>query len=282
MSVIINHQILAGVGNGQVLAYDPVGTPPATVNFFPPSVFRQVFYGGDAIYAVENDPNAPGGSVLTWFRYDWSGFSPNDPGNHWQGPRRVNVAWNYKQVFTSFSEFPGAPAAYLYGITTEGRLTWAQHLGWADGQGTGAPGDPSWKGGADQVVGTDWGNYKQVFSTQDIIYAIENDGTLLWFKHLGQYNGTNCWDGPHAVGRGWQDYQTVYATSLGPATPDNPTAYLFAVQPDGTVLVLAHYGWRTGVGVNEPGQNWSDPEVLDVQNVGKPLFLFARTSALLL
>ncbi len=50
-----------------------------------------------------------------------------------------------------------------------------------------------------------------------IIYAVNQDGKLLWYKHRGYRDGTMSWAGPKEIGRGWGNF-TQLVTFL-PGTP---------------------------------------------------------------
>lgn len=106
---------------------------------------------------------------------------------------------------------------FIYAITSENKLLWYRHNGINDGSF-------NWKG--PQQVGTGW-NFKHVFSGGDgIIYAIEREvaagitlngksvpasgGRLLWFRHVGQADGTFKWEGPKTVGTGWGSFKDVF------------------------------------------------------------------------
>jgi hypothetical protein len=57
------------------------------------------------------------------------------------------------------------------------------------------------------------------------IYVIANDGILKWFRHNGFKTGAGLdvpgsWEGPKDVGRGWQNFISVF--SLIPSTPVPP------------------------------------------------------------
>jgi hypothetical protein len=49
------------------------------------------------------------------------------------------------------------------------------------------------------------------------IYAMQNDGKLLWYKHTGQASGAATWEGPKQIGSGWQDFKRVFFG--GPTEP---------------------------------------------------------------
>jgi N,N-dimethylformamidase len=62
-----------------------------------------------------------------------------------------------------------------------------------------------------------------------IIYAIQADGSILWYCHTGWQNGSATWasGGPGLqIGTGWQQFRTVLANSDG---------QLYAVMADGTI-----------------------------------------------
>jgi hypothetical protein len=58
---------------------------------------------------------------------------------------------------------------------------------------------------------------REVFSVGGgIIYAISQDGTLRWYKHVGYLDGRGmespgAWQGRIEVGRGWHSFTRVIA-----------------------------------------------------------------------
>src|SRR5438128_1783425 len=44
-----------------------------------------------------------------------------------------------------------------------------------------------------------------------LIYAIQQDGKLLWYSHDGQADGTSNWQGPKTVGNSWNGFSTVFS-----------------------------------------------------------------------
>jgi hypothetical protein len=47
------------------------------------------------------------------------------------------------------------------------------------------------RGAGIQVGGSGWANFKSVFATDNgVIYGIQADGKLIWYKHNGYLNGT--------------------------------------------------------------------------------------------
>src|SRR5215469_15382470 len=61
-----------------------------------------------------------------------------------------------------------------------------------------------------------------------IIYAIQADGTLLWYRHTGFQTGAATWasGGGRVIGSGWNMFRTVLAAANG---------QLFGFMPDGSI-----------------------------------------------
>jgi hypothetical protein len=65
---------------------------------------------------------------------------------------------------------------------------------------------------------------------QGIFYAVQSDGVLLWYRHLGWQNGTTNWANGgtgRQIGVQWQQFVKVLAAADG---------QIFALNPDGTLL----------------------------------------------
>ena len=65
---------------------------------------------------------------------------------------------------------------------------------------------------------------------QGIFYAVQADGVLLWYRHLGWQNGVVNWangGGGRQIGTQWQQFVKVMAGADG---------QIFALNPDGTLL----------------------------------------------
>ncbi|HSB26327.1 MAG TPA: tachylectin-related carbohydrate-binding protein [Pyrinomonadaceae bacterium] len=179
--------------------------------------FKQVFSGGDGIlYVIE------GGGKLRWYKHNGyqTGAGMESPGA-WDGPREVGRGWgDFKLVF-------GGGKGIIYAITNEGKLLWCKHNGYQTGAGLETAG--AWEG--PKEVGRGWGDFKNVFSAGDgIIYAITEDGKLLWYKHNGYQDGrglesAGAWENPKQVGRGWEKFDQVFALLPGSIsrTPSSST-----------------------------------------------------------
>lgn len=121
------------------------------------------------------------------------------------------------------------PNPFIYAVNADNKLLWFRHSGVADGTF-------NWQG--PHEVGRGW-NFKHVFSGGDgIIYAIEpvveatvhitggttpaSGGNLLWFRHVGQADGSFLWEGPKKVGTGWGHFEHVFYGGNG---------IIYAVEP---------------------------------------------------
>jgi hypothetical protein len=63
-----------------------------------------------------------------------------------------------------------------------------------------------WAAGSGNVVGTGWGDFKQLFSGGDgIIYGVNQNNQLVWYRHVGRTDGSFRWaaGSGNVVGTGW-------------------------------------------------------------------------------
>ncbi|MGC7093976.1 N,N-dimethylformamidase beta subunit family domain-containing protein [Amycolatopsis lurida] len=86
-------------------------------------------------------------------------------------------------------------------------------------------------GGAGAATATHdpWQRFTSLVPGGDgVIYGIQADGTLLWYRHAGWAAGTGDWSNAtgRPIGDGWNRFSTVLAAADG---------QLFGVQPDGVV-----------------------------------------------
>ena len=82
--------------------------------------------------------------------------------------------------------------------------------------------------------------FKYVFAGRNgTLYAINELGDLLWFRHLGFADGTNQWASSTGVkiASGWGGYKRVFASNHG---------VLYAIGTDGTLFWFQHLGHETG------------------------------------
>jgi len=82
--------------------------------------------------------------------------------------------------------------------------------------------------------------FKYVFAGRNgTLYAINELGDLLWFRHLGFADGTNQWASSTGVkiASGWGGYKRVFVSNRG---------VLYAIGTDGTLFWFQHLGHETG------------------------------------
>jgi len=160
--------------------------------------FKHVFSGGDGVIYVITDNGA-----LAWYRHD--GWSDGIFAWNARSSNALRFDWtNFKHVFSG-----GDGVIYAVknveldartGRRSGGDLMWYRHDGWRDGGSSWAAGD------AGKKVGTGWGNFKHVFAGRDgVIYAVQENGDLLWYRHDGRGDGSFKWatGSGNKVGNGW-------------------------------------------------------------------------------
>jgi hypothetical protein len=222
---------------------------------------RQQFIGTFPVSDVQVDPSflygiTPAGNLL-WYRHDGSskGLSIDVAGS-WHGPSTVGTGWqNFKQVFVGDGNV-------IYGISSDGSLKWYRHDGFGNGlgltlDGSLAPG--AWAPGGGETVGTGWANFKHFFSGgKGIIYAVSDQGELLWYRHYGSRKGLSIeipgsWDGAKRVGTGWHNFKHIFSGGDG---------VIYAITPDGYLKWYKHIGFEKGEaiweGPIEVGNGWNN------------------------
>lgn len=186
----------------------------------------QAFSGGDGIiYAVLDNGD------LMWNRHD----GRDDGTLNWALPngRKVGVGWQgAAHVFAGYQ-------GVIYAVYNNGQVLWNRHEGRDDGTFRWA-----------LEKGRNVGNAvnKMVFwraahvfagGIPGIIYAIMDDGDLLWFHHEGWADGSAKWafDQGKPVGSGWQVKEAFALRN---------TTYVYAVMPDSQLLWNSHAGFNDG------------------------------------
>ena len=131
--------------------------------------------------------------------------------------------------------------AVLYLVELNGDLIWRKNY---DASQPG--GSNKWDG--PRTVGTGWGGFKTVFSGGGAaIYAVRNDGVLMWFRHEGFWSGTWNWvDPPHQVGHGWQGFREIFSGG---------EYIVYGIKTNGDLLWYHHLGGRLGGGED----TWTGP-----------------------
>ena len=98
-------------------------------------------------------------------------------------------------------------------------------------------------------------------SVQGIIYAIKDNGDLMWYRHDGREDGTFRWtagDGGRKVGTGWNVKQ-VFSGGNG---------IIYAIKDNGDLMWYRHDGredgtfrWTAGDGGRKVGTGWNVKQV---------------------
>ncbi len=186
--------------------------------------FTQVFAdGAGAIYTIDAD------GYLRWFRHD--GFVKgiidwtNMPAD---GKGYIGEGWNMKHVFCGGD-------GVIYAIDQQNQLLWYRHLGHLDGTDRWQT-SPEPKG----FIGEGW-DMKHVFSARNgVIYAVNQQNQLLWYRHLGFADGTDHWqttpDPKGHIGVGW-DMKHVFSGGGG---------VIYAVSQNDQLLWYKHLGAADG------------------------------------
>ena len=244
-------------GDGSLLWYEHLGANDGTIQWKNKStplgyigLCKNVFPGGQGIiYTVTND------GMLHWYRV--LGTADGTPGlvGSPDPKGHIGEGWGYKQVFSGGN-------GIIYAVNDNMNLLWYKHLGFADGTDRWLT-TPEEKG----YVGEGW-NFKHVFSGGDgIIYAIDSNGNLLWYKHLGFVDGTDKWlttpEKKGYIGEGW-NFKQVFSAGNG---------VIYAVTDAGKLLWYRHLGYADGT---DKWQTMPDP----IQYVGEGWdfqFVFANT-----
>ncbi len=205
------------------------------------------------IYGVRDDGN------LEWRRHDGA-----EQGTaQWQSATAIGNGWErYKHVFTGGKNT-------IYAVTNEGDLLWFRHNTAYDvRRRTRREVDLV----GPRLVGKGWQNFRNVFSAGDgVIYAINQAGDLLWYRHL-QYtdavemplgagssmvgaglrmNWMKSWQDlkPKVVGKGWGDFKAVFPGGDG---------IIYTVTNDGKLLRYRHVAYLAGRGLESAGA-WEGP-----------------------
>jgi hypothetical protein len=149
---------------------------------------------------------------------------------------RVAQSGSMRKPF--IGRFPNwvASKSNYYTVNPPGQLLWFEHL-WRSDQ----PGIPAGLSGP-RPIASGWNRFKFVLPAgHKGIYAVEQDGTLLWYKHEGGFDGNGGLSNPSVVGSGWNGFASIVAGGNG---------VLYAMDSDGTLWWYKHDGFETGGGLN--------------------------------
>lgn len=178
---------------------------------------------------------------LVWYKH----FGRLNGADNWANFEGEKVltrrGWNgFKQVIS-------AGDGVLYGIKQNGTLVWYRNTGWERGQ-------RNWANRGGEIVlatgtrpGDGWSQYKTVISGGDgVLYAIKQDGSLVWYRHTGWETGENRWANRgnervlirgRGAGSGWSAFKQVISASQG---------VFYVIKYDGSLAWYRHEGWETG------------------------------------
>lgn len=187
----------------------------------------QAFSGGDGIiyYVLENGD-------LMWNRHE----GRNDGTSRWALPKGAKVGVGWQGAAHVFAGHDGA----IYAVYNNGNVVWNRHEGRNDGTFRWAL--PNGRNVGNAVNKLVFWRAAHVFAggTPGVIYAIMDDGDLLWFRHYGSFDGTARWaNGGEGkiVGVGWQ-----VKAAFG--LRDSNSVY--AAMADGQLLWNLHMGYDDG------------------------------------
>ncbi|MCY2978277.1 MAG: hypothetical protein NTU79_06380 [Planctomycetota bacterium] len=79
----------------------------------------------------------------------------------------------------------------------------------------------------------------------DVLYAIRSDWKLLWYRHLGNHDGTFSWLGPKEIGHGW-NFRQVFSGGGG---------IIYGITNDSQLRLR----WYRHVGYGDGTSNWYGP-----------------------
>ncbi len=152
-----------------------------------------------------------------------------------------------------FRTVVGGGDGVLYGIDADGTLRWYRHL---DPVG----GTPQWQAtrfGA--VIGAGWTRFRHVVSGgAGVLYAVEPDGRLTWWRHLGAPDGSTTWavGSGTVIGNGFDRCVRLFGDGAGS---------LSCIRADGTLQWWRHgvvgpvAAWQGGTVI---GDGWLQPTLL--------------------
>lgn len=157
------------------------------------------------------------GSVVSTF---WPGFAPDVP------PPDVRHA--------------------IYQINNIGQLIWMRH-------------EDAWEGGGNdswsvKTLDAGWGRFLRLFAGGNgVLYAVEPNGDLYWYKHLGYVNGDSNALALRKVGNGWQNFKQIFTDRQG---------HVYAITTNGDLFWYNHIGWQNGSAVwadrTQVGNGWQN------------------------
>ncbi|MGZ8920206.1 MAG: tachylectin-related carbohydrate-binding protein [Limisphaerales bacterium] len=158
------------------------------------------------------------------------------------GPQTVGTGW------TTFSQLVPTDSGVIYGISSDGILRWNKNPHYADSGGSAN----LWANSVN--VGRGWTGFQNMFSGgKGVLYVVNSDGKLMWFKHRAYLNPIpmpggnatdaqqlawqNSWEGPKHVGTGWSGFTKIFSPGEG---------HIYGIKPNGDLMWYRHVDWAGG------------------------------------
>jgi len=199
-------------------------------------VFKGDSHGNDGvIYRVDSRGD------LYW--YDHVGQATGTA--EWREGRKVGNGWQGARL-----GFAGGNGV-VYLIDQKGDLYWYRHLGYRSGTAEWA------NGGTGAKVGVGWGGARLAFAGGNgVIYMIDRQGDLYWYRHTGHTDGTFRWANNATgikVGNGWNEAAVAFSGGDG---------LIYALKRDDNLYWYDHTGFQTGAATwgagtgNQIGTGW--------------------------
>lgn len=141
------------------------------------------------LYAVQSN------GALLWYRH----LDPTGGAMTWASAgREIGDGWNM------FTAVIAAGDGVLYGVQPSGDLLWYRHLDPTGGTVTWA------NSGGGSTIGTGWQMFHTVIAAGNgVLYGIQPNGDLLWYRHLDPTGGAATWANGGAsttAGTGWNGF----------------------------------------------------------------------------
>jgi len=176
-----------------------------------------------------------------------------------QGPNLIGSGWD------QFKDIMPAGKGSFYALTQGGTLKWYRNdTNWNTVGGQ--PGAPNWKGPINVKSG--WNSFVKIVPGGDgVLYAIDQNGSLKWYKNNGFTEGSVNWLGPIDVTPSqpsrlgqrlgspvdFRNFKQVFSGGEG---------VMYAITSDGTLVWYRHRGYLDGThewdGPKNVGTGWSD------------------------
>ena len=196
--------------------------------------------GNGTILGVGQDGN------LLWYRYlgggeddvtgatGWHQNSGNPIGNGWNGFRDL--------VMLPQSGDPSNPLQIL-AVRPDGVLLWNSYQGNGESDASGSTG---WDSNSGNPIGRGWQNFRHLHGSGNVVFAVQQDGTLLWYRYDGNgeadETGGTGWDpnSGNPIGRGWQGFRELFG---GVSDEGGRVGHvIYGVTGDGDVLWYRYEG----------------------------------------